>query len=123
MPTEINYEPLLSNVIIKADPELDELNGFALPDFAVELSRTGRVVAVGPGHFTEDGVYHPNKDIKLGMHVTFIPWGGYEVKIDNEKYLMFQVDDLLCEIGDDVKVESVRRPRIPQGASHNGTGY
>ena len=60
----------------------------------VEGAQAGEVVAAGKGKVTEDGKLLP-LDVKVGDRVLFSKYGGTEVKIDGEEYLIMREDDIL----------------------------
>jgi len=52
------------------------------------------VVAVGKGKVADDGkLIKP--EVKVGDKVLFSKYGGTEVKIDGEEYLIMREDDIL----------------------------
>jgi chaperonin GroES len=52
------------------------------------------VVATGKGRIGEDGKVIP-LDVKKGDRVLFGKYGGTEVKVDGEEYLIMREDDIL----------------------------
>jgi chaperonin GroES len=69
-------------------------SGLVIPDTAKERPQEGEVVAVGPGRF-EDGERIP-MDIKVGDTVIYSKYGGTEVKLSGEDYLILSARDLLA---------------------------
>jgi chaperonin GroES len=65
-----------------------------IPDTAKEKPQEGEVVAVGPGRF-EDGNRIP-MDVKTGDKVLYSKYGGTEVKIGGEEYLVLSARDVLA---------------------------
>jgi chaperonin GroES len=55
------------------------------------------VIAVGDGKIKEDGT-KISMEIKKGDRVLFAKYGGTEIKIDGEEYLMMKEDDVLAII-------------------------
>jgi chaperonin GroES len=54
----------------------------------------GKIVAVGKGKVKEDGTVAP-LDVKKGDKVLFSKYGGTDVKVGDEEYLILREDDIL----------------------------
>ncbi|MDL1984329.1 MAG: co-chaperone GroES, partial [Deltaproteobacteria bacterium] len=65
-----------------------------IPDTAKEKPAEGEVVAVGIGRIGEDGK-RIALEIKKGDKILFSKYGGTEVKIEGEEYLIMREDDVL----------------------------
>ncbi|HJL73645.1 MAG TPA: co-chaperone GroES, partial [Nitrospinaceae bacterium] len=68
--------------------------GIIIPDSAKEKPIEGRVKAVGKGKIGEDGKA-VKLEIKVGDKVLYSKYGGTEIKIDGEDYLLMREDDVL----------------------------
>src|SRR5213083_3203723 len=87
--------PLHDRVIIKRLDEEEQIRGgIIIPDTAKEKPQQGEVIAAGEGKFREDGTRQP-LDVKAGDRVLFGKYGGSEVKIDDEEYLIMREDEIL----------------------------
>ena len=87
--------PLHDRVIIKRLDEEEQIRGgIIIPDTAREKPQQGEVNAAGEGKFREDGTRQP-LDVKAGDRVLFGKYGGSEVKIDDEEYLIMREDEIL----------------------------
>jgi len=87
--------PLHDRVIIKRLDEEEQIRGgIIIPDTAREKPQQGEVIAAGEGKFREDGTRQP-LDVKAGDRVLFGKYGGSEVKIDDEEYLIMREDEIL----------------------------
>jgi len=64
-------------------------SGIILPDTAKEKPQIGEVMAVGPGGLNEDGK-EVTMIVKKGQKVLYKKWGGDEVKIGSEEWLLMQ---------------------------------
>src|SRR5437879_10593452 len=85
----MNLQPLGNRLIVEVlDEEESTVSGIVLPDTAREKPQRGRVVAVGPGRY-EDGELVP-LDVKKGDEVVFSKYGGTEVKVGGEEYLILR---------------------------------
>ena len=72
--------------------------GIIIPDTAKEKPQEGEVVALGTGKRDEDGKLIPFT-VKKGDKVLISKYGGTEVKIDGEGYLIMREDDILGILG------------------------
>jgi chaperonin GroES len=95
----INVKPLGDRVLVQPLDE-KEVNkgGIIIPDTAKEKPQEGTVAAVGTGKLDDDG-----KKIEFTVKVTdkvLIPkYGGTEIRIEGENYLILREDDILGIIG------------------------
>ncbi|HHY47136.1 MAG TPA: co-chaperone GroES [Firmicutes bacterium] len=89
-------KPLEDRVVVKANTEEERSKGgIVLPDTAKERPQEGEVMAVGPGKLLENGQRAP-MDVKVGDKVIFAKYGGTEVKIDGEEYIILRQSDILA---------------------------
>jgi chaperonin GroES len=90
-----NLKPLDDRIVVKANEEEEmTLSGIVIPDTAKEKPVEGTVVAVGPGKF-EDGQRVP-MDVKVGDTVIYSKYGGTEVKVEGEEYLILSARDVMA---------------------------
>jgi chaperonin GroES len=88
--------PLFDNILIKPlEKETSTSSGIILPDSAKEKPQTGEVMAVGPGAKDEKGAMQPII-VKIGDRVLYKKWGGNEVKVGNEEWMIIEQKDLLA---------------------------
>lgn len=88
--------PLHDRVLVKRIQEEEKTaGGIIIPDSAKEKPTKGKVVAVGNGSRDESGKIIP-LDVKKGDVVLFAKWGGTEVKIDGEDYLIMKESDIMA---------------------------
>ncbi|HOC58969.1 MAG TPA: co-chaperone GroES [Smithellaceae bacterium] len=91
----MKIRPLQDRIIVKRlEEETKTKGGIIIPDTAKEKPIEGKVIAVGTGKKTDDGKKIP-VDVKVGDKVLFSKYGGTEVKIDGEEYLIMREDDIL----------------------------
>jgi chaperonin GroES len=92
---DFNLKPLEDRIVVKPG-EGDETtaSGLVIPDTAKEKPVEGSVVAVGPGRF-EDGARVP-LDVAVGDTVIYSKYGGTEVKVEGEDYLILSARDVLA---------------------------
>jgi chaperonin GroES len=96
----MKIRPLQDRILVKRlEQEATTKGGIIIPDTAKEKPAEGRVVAVGSGKLKEDGTVIP-LELKVGDRVLFSKYGGNEVKIEGEEYLIMLQDDILGVIED-----------------------
>ncbi len=94
---KFNLEPLEDRVVVKpSEEEETTVSGIVIPDTAKEKPQEGEVVAVGPGRY-EDGNRVP-VDVKVGDRVLYSKYGGTEVKVEGEEYLVLSSRDILAVV-------------------------
>ena len=72
--------------------------GIIIPDTAKEKPQEGKVVALGTGKVDDNGK-KVQFDVKKGDRVLVSKYGGTEIKVDGEEYLIMREDDILGIIG------------------------
>ena len=93
-----DIRPLFDNVLIKPlEEEAKTPSGIVLPDTAKEKPQVGKVMAVGPGGLTDDGK-KIKMFVKVGQKVMYKKWGGNEVKVGTEEWLLVEQKDILAII-------------------------
>lgn len=93
--TKVRITPLGDRVLVKRVEEKEQIKGgIIIPDSAKEKPQEAEVVAVGSGKRSDDGKVTPI-EVKVGQKVLISKYGGTEVKIDDETYLIVREDDIL----------------------------
>jgi len=93
----MELKPLGDRVIVEVlDEEETTISGIVLPDTAKEKPQRGNVLEVGPGRY-EDGKLVP-LDVTKGDEVIFSKYGGTEVKVGGEEYLILRESDILAKV-------------------------
>lgn len=91
----MQIRPLHDRVVVKRlEDERTTPGGIVIPDTAAEKPIQGKVVAVGKGKILENGEIRP-LDVKVGDKVLFAKYGGTEVKLGNEEYVVMREDDIM----------------------------
>jgi chaperonin GroES len=94
---KFNLKPLDDRIVVQANEEEETtVSGIVIPDTAKEKPQEGTVVAVGPGRF-EDGTRVP-MDVKAGDTVIYSKYGGTEVKVEGDEYLILSARDVLAVV-------------------------
>lgn len=70
-------------------------SGILLPDNAREKPQVGQVMAVGTGLVTPEGKTLP-MNVKVGQKVMYKKWGGDEVKVGTEEWMIVKQTDILA---------------------------
>ncbi len=97
MGKEFDLKPLEDRIVVQpGEEEETTLSGIVIPDTAKEKPQEGTVIAVGPGRF-EDGNRVP-LDVAVGDKVIYSKYGGTEVKVKGEEYLILSARDVLAVI-------------------------
>jgi len=88
----MDIKPLGKRIVVKPiEEESKTKGGIYVPDTASkEKPQQGEVIAVGPDF----------KGVKKGDKVLFAKYGGTEIKLDEEEYLVLGVDDVLAVLVD-----------------------
>lgn len=92
-------KPLADRIVVKptAAEEVTK-GGIVLPDTAKERPQEGEVIATGPGKTLETtGVLVP-MEVKVGDKVIYSKYGGTQIKIAGEEYVILRQDDVLSII-------------------------
>ncbi|OGG26198.1 co-chaperone GroES [Candidatus Gottesmanbacteria bacterium RIFCSPLOWO2_01_FULL_39_12b] len=93
-----SIKPLFDYVLVKPlEAESKTASGILLPETAKEKPQMGQVMAAGPGGVTDDGKKTPML-VKVGQKVMYKKWGGNEVKVNSEEWLLVEQKDILAVI-------------------------
>ena len=95
----INVRPLGDRVLVQPIEEKEtKKGGIIIPDTAKEKPQEGNVVALGTGKVDDNGK-NVEFTVKKGAKVLISKYGGTEIKVDGESYLIMREDDILGIIG------------------------
>jgi chaperonin GroES len=95
----MKLKPLGDRIVVKVlSQEEKTRGGIVLPDTAKEKPQEAEVVAVGSGRILDNGQKMP-LEVKEGDKVLFSKYGGTEVKVDGEEYLILSERDVLAIVG------------------------
>ena len=91
----MKIRPLNDRLLVqRLEEEEQTAGGIIIPDSAKEKPAEGKVVAVGPGK-TNDAGERVELQVKEGDVILFSKYGGTDVKLDGEDYLIMREDDVL----------------------------
>ena len=95
----LNVRPLADRVLVQPLEEAEvKKGGIIIPETAKEKPQEGKVVALGTGKKDDDGKII-EFTVKKGDKVLISKYGGTEIKIDGESYLIMREDDILGILG------------------------
>jgi len=94
----LKIQPLGDRLVVKVVEVAEEKtkSGLFVPDTAKEKPQEAEVLAVGPGALNEKGERIP-MDVAVGDKVIFSKYGGTEVKINGEEFLIMSSRDILAK--------------------------
>ena len=88
--------PLFDNVLVKPlEAESRLPSGIVLPDNAKEKPQMGEIMAVGAGSKDEKGNVVVMV-VKVGEKVMYKKWGGNEVKVNGQEWMIVEQKDILA---------------------------
>ena len=91
----MKIKPLNERVLVVGIEEKDKTaGGILIPGTAREKPQEGKVVAVGPGRWDENGNRIP-LEVKKDDRVLFGNYAGNEIKLDGVEHLIMKEDDIL----------------------------
>ncbi|WP_457630634.1 co-chaperone GroES [Oceanithermus sp.] len=100
MSTEVKVmiKPLADRVVVEPiEEEVTTKGGIVLPDTAKEKPQKGKVIAVGSGKLLDNGERVP-LEVKEGDIVVFAKYGGTEIEIEGNEYVILSERDLLAVV-------------------------
>ena len=95
-------KPLFDYVLVRPlTSESTTPSGIVLPDTAKEKPQAGEIMAVGPGNCScKDCDCKDEKCVcmvvKVGDKVLYKKWGGNEVKVGTEEWLLIEQKDIMA---------------------------
>jgi chaperonin GroES len=96
--TKGKINPLFDYVLVKPlEGESKTASGIVLPDSAKEKPQVGEIMAIGPGGHNDEGKLIPML-VKVGEKVLYKKWGGNEVKVGMEEWLLIEQKDVMAVV-------------------------
>ena len=96
----MTLKPLGDRVLVKPAPKEEKTStGLYISSGAQEKPQKGEVIAVGAGKLNDKGE-RIAIDVQVGDQVYYGKFGGNEVKVDGEDYLLLRADDIYAIIED-----------------------
>ena len=92
----MKINPLGDKILVKRlEAETKTASGIFLPESAKEKPQQAKVIAVGEGKVLDNGDRAPIA-IKKGDTIILNKWGGTELKLEGEEYLVMSADEVLA---------------------------
>lgn len=92
----MKIRPLGEKILVKrVEAETQTKSGIYLPETAKEKPQQATVVAVGDGRMLENGERAP-LTVKAGDTIILGKWGGQEVKLEDEEYIVLGEDEVMA---------------------------
>src|SRR5689334_19606710 len=90
--------PLHDRIVVRRDEEGEQQSGgIIIPDTAKEKPQRGTVIACGSGTVKDGGARVP-LDVKAGDLILFGKYGGQEIRLDGEEFLIMRENEVLAVI-------------------------
>lgn len=95
----MQIKPLGDKILVqRVEAETKTASGIYLPESAKEKPQQAKVIRVGAGRALDNGERAPFT-VKEGDTILLGKWGGTEVTVDGEDYLILGEDEVLAVIG------------------------
>ena len=92
-----SLRPLADRVIVEPmDREETTAGGILLPETAKEKPQEGKILAIGPGRWDEEGKNRVPLEVAMGDVVIFAKYSGTEIKLSDKKLLILSEKDILA---------------------------
>ena len=91
----MKIRPLNDRILVqRLEQEEKTAGGIIIPDSAKEKPAEGKIIAVGNGKLNDAGE-RIAMEVKVGDTVLFSKYGGTDIKVDGEDYLIMSEGDIL----------------------------
>ena len=94
----MKIKPLGDKILVKRlEAETKTTSGIFLPESAKEKPQQAKVIAVGEGKVLDNGE-RAKPTLKKGDTIILSKWGGTELKLDGEEYIVMAEDEVLAVV-------------------------
>jgi chaperonin GroES len=94
----MKVNPVRDRVLVKPfENETKTKSGLMIPENIKDKTAKGKVLSVGTGKLTKDGVSVP-MIVKEGDTVIYDDWAGQMVLIDNEEYRVLKEEEIIATV-------------------------
>ena len=93
----MKIQPLGERILVKRLDEETKKGGIIIPDSATEKPQEAKVIALGSGKLLENGKRQPF-EVKVGDRVIIAKWGGSEITIKDEEFMLLKEEDILAKL-------------------------
>ncbi len=95
----MKVKPLNDRILVqRLEAETQTASGIFLPESAQEKPQQAKVIAVGEGKVNEKTGNREEMQVKKDDTVLLSKWGGTEITLDDEEYLILSQDDVLAVV-------------------------
>ena len=92
----MKIKPLGDKILVqRLEAETQTASGIFLPESAKEKPQQAKVIAVGEGKVLDNGE-RAKPTVKKGDTIILSKWGGTELKLEGEDYLVMSEDEVLA---------------------------
>ena len=95
----MKLQPVDERVVIKPLEETEKKVGsIIIPETAKERPQIGEIIALGDDVPKKEGGKLLSEILKVGDKVVYSKYGGTEIKVDNEEFLIVNRSDILAVV-------------------------
>ncbi len=95
----LNLRPLADRVIVEPlEREETTAGGILLPETAKEKPQEGRILAIGPGRWDEEGKKRVPLEVSVNDRIVYAKYSGTEIKLGDKKLLILGEKDILAVV-------------------------
>lgn len=92
----MKIKPLGERILVqREEAETKTASGLYLPENAAEKPQLAKVIAIGTGKVLDNGNTQPFQ-VKAGDTIVLSKWGGTEVTLDGEDYIILSEEEVLA---------------------------
>ena len=88
------YKCIGKNLVVRADPPVEEEKGIFIPEVAQKRPKRGTVIAVGTGVEYQNGTIRP-LHVKVGDRILYGEYAGVAIEVDGEELLYMREDEVV----------------------------
>ncbi len=97
--SQLKIKPLGDRLLVqRLEAQTKTASGIYLPESAAEKPQQAKVVAVGEGKVHESTGKRIKPDVKKGDTIILGKWGGTEIKIQDETYIVVESNEVLAVV-------------------------
>ena len=94
----MKIKPLGDKILVqRLEAETQTASGIFLPESAKEKPQQAKVIAIGTGKVLDNGE-RADFTVKKGDTILLSKWGGTEIKLDGEDYIVLGEDEVLAVV-------------------------
>ncbi|KAK8810749.1 hypothetical protein WA158_007324 [Blastocystis sp. Blastoise] len=91
------FVPFADRVLVKKITQTAKtVSGIMLPESAAPKLNQAEIIAVGPGRYLTNGQFMAST-LKKGDKVLLPSYGGTEIQLNNEEYIIYNHGDILAK--------------------------